>query len=103
LTVNTGDIHEPEEKDDKIWKVTERGLQKYKELTEERTLYYNNCNTTDMYRYRGAGLMVLFDWFRFVADALLVGWWLVIEGVRTGEGYTTRMGLTNEVIVVTVH
>ena len=50
LDVKTGSLPVADEKDEKMWMVTECGLQKYKEISTERTLFYDNNDTTDMYR-----------------------------------------------------
>ena len=34
----------------KTWKVTDAGLKKYKQLSQEHTLFFDNHNTTDMYQ-----------------------------------------------------
>ena len=53
IAAETGPITQSDESSKKIWKVTEAGLQKYKELTMERTLYFSDedkNSATDMYQ-----------------------------------------------------
>ena len=42
ITAETGPIAQSDDSTKKMWKVTEAGLQKYKELTMERTLYFSD-------------------------------------------------------------
>ena len=49
LSVDVGEKVDVPEKPEKVWKLTEEGLKKYKEITSRRTLFFTSKETSDMY------------------------------------------------------
>ena len=49
LSVDVGEKVDTPDKPEKVWKVTEEGLKKYKEITSERSLFFTSKDTSDMY------------------------------------------------------